>query len=256
MTTTEIKVIEPPSSGVRPLALAAPSGPASAVEQLIQLAIEHGQNPTELYAIMREERASQAVKAFARAKWEFLGKCAKIIENRKGGGITKGGAKFEFPYADMCDVLEQTLPTLQALGFSHGFSLVVLADGKQYQRCNFRHAGGHCETADVPYMADVGGHMNAVQQVGSGLTYSMRYALLAAIGLPTGQASPDSSLVGGRLSQDQTETILNLLVETKGQAPDFAAIYGVAKVADIPAKMFNAACDVLAKRAAAQRSKP
>lgn len=243
-----IEVYDPPTT-----ALAAPPEPISEIERLIRLALDKGQNPTELYAIMREERAAKAVQAFARAKWEFLGKCQRIIEPRKGGGITKSGAKFEFPYADLCDILDQTLPILQELGFSHGFTLVVLNDGKQYQRCNFRHAGGHCETADVPYMPDTGGHMNAVQQVGSGLTYSMRYALLAALGLPTGQPAPGSQL-GPSITEEQTRSLNDLIIaigESRGRPVDrakFLAIFKVATLAEIPASRFDQAWKTLEAR--------
>ena len=230
----------------------------SEVEALIRIALDKGLNPTELYAILREERAALAVRAFAHAKWEFLGKCRKIVEKRIGGGITKSGKDFKFPYADLCDILDQTMPTMQALGFSHGFSIVVLADGKQYVRCTLRHAAGHPETADVPYMPDVGGHMNAVQQVGSGLTYCERYALLAALGLPTGAADPDGGQQG-TITEAQQNTLNDLIIsvgesrERPIDRPAFLKVFGVIKLADIPAKRFN---EAVAKLEAERKPKP
>ena len=243
-TPTEIELAGQP--GMKPLA--APPEPASEVEQLIRLAIAAGQNPTELYAIMRDERADRRVQAFARAKWELIGQCKRIVETKTGGGITKSGKEFKFPYADLCDILDQALSVLQRLGFSHGFSLVVLADGKQYQRCTLRHREGHAETCDVPYMPDMGGHMNAIQQIGSGLTYSERYAMLGALGLPTGGPPVDSATLKP-ITEEQVRSLNDLIIQVGADRAKFLEFAGVKMLQEIKASQFDRLADMLNAKA-------
>ena len=85
MTTTPNTVVAIDSKPNAPLARVEPSEIESSirVESLIRIALEKGINPTELYAIMREERVEQSRAAFNSAYVEFQRTCRPVLRPRR-----------------------------------------------------------------------------------------------------------------------------------------------------------------------------
>jgi hypothetical protein len=230
----------------------------SEVAQLIRIALDKGQNPTELYAILREERASRAEQAFTLALSAFQRDCPGIPKKHKAGGITKSGAKFEYLYANKPEIRAVIDPYLSKHGFAVKFgSREPKIAGTYTAVCFVKHIGGHTEATEISGPIDKG-HMTDVQQIGSTQTYYERYALGAALGLDVGGVEDDGAGTSGgnakgdKITEAQQNGLNDLLIEVFADRAKFLKYCGVEKLADI--KVSNYAAAVAALEAKRQKA--
>lgn len=259
-TCTESEIVH----GFHPLA--APPEPTTELTQLIDAA-KGGMAVDVLERLvgLMERGADRRAKAeFFAAKAKFHAECPPPPRNHcsqfERTVVNAAGVARKVPrmYADLQDCATTMNPHLAANGFSYRWDTII--EGSLITKtCYLSHEGGHTESATARYPFASTAGCSEAQKYGSAGTYAARDSLISVTGVTSADEDDDGAGVpgsGDKLTEAQVETILGLLIETKGQAPAFAAIYGVQKVADIPAKLYDAACDVLNKRAASQRSKP
>lgn len=88
-------------------------------------------------------------------------------------------------YALLEDINEAIRPTLQKYGFAVTFR-TKQAQGSVTVTAILSHRVGHSEDTDLILPLDTSGSKNAVQAVGSTLSYGKRYALCALLNISTG----------------------------------------------------------------------
>lgn len=205
-------------------------------EALIRIALEQGQNPSELYAIYREERAEKQRAAFNSAFVEFQRTCGPVLKrtvdaNPKMGRVNRAGQTTKRQYASIDDIALVVDGPLRALGFGYDFSGTPPPAPEGMVAVNFvlRHCGGWesvTPSSPVPVegspiwrtMAgsrDTGG-MSPQQAVVAAEGYARRTAMLKGLGVIT--AYEDSAYAMDRapvLDADQLATIKQLVEETQ-----------------------------------------
>lgn len=110
-----------------------------------------------------------------------LAELTVIERGRKAKIETKGGGSYGYSYADLGDVVATTRPVLA----QHGIVALTPVSGREgglQVTVTLLHRSGERETFDpLPFAGS-----NDPQAVGSLITYYRRYALLAALGIATG----------------------------------------------------------------------
>lgn len=225
-------VSAPPASDVRPfdpMALLdkAVSGgaPLDMIDRLVSLG--------ERMQAMKARQAFDAAIAAAKAEIKPVARNASGHNNKR--------------YADFSAYAKAIDPILSRHGLSYRFR------SAQAERitvtCVLSHRDGYSEENSLTGPADTSGSKNAIQAIGSTLTYLQRYTLVQALGLAAGDdddgrasggdAAPDAPLV----SEAQVAAITKA-IGFKGRTVEaLCKRLGVESLADIYADKFS---DVLA----------
>lgn len=172
------------------------SADASAMMQIIdRVARDPNFDPAKLAQILEvKERwdKEEARKAFISAMALFKAAVPQILKSK--GVSIPGGAVFK--HAELATVCDAVVPTLSQFGFSHRWA-VTQAERLITVSCILAHERGHETTTTLQGMPDDSGKKNAIQQVGSTVTYLERYTLMAATGLAAKGMDNDGSGAGG-----------------------------------------------------------
>lgn len=156
-----------------------------------------------------------------------------IIEKRgsiknKAGGKQAGYAKWE-------DVVEQITPILSRHGFSLNFHVRHDAD-RIIVTGILGHRLGHKDSTDSPpLMADVSGSKNAVQALGSSVSYGKRYAAFALLNIVARDEDDDGEAGGRRtISAEQFMELRNLIEEAGADEEKFLIWLKVERLEELP----------------------
>lgn len=197
---------------------------------------------TKLMDLQDRWEKTQARKAFdvaiARAKADI----PVIVKTATGHNSKK--------YADFAGIARVIDPVISRHGLSYRFR-TAQAD-KISVTCVLSHEAGHFEETTLAGPADQTGNKNAIQAIGSTLTYLQRYSLVQALGLA---ASDDddgkAGGVGSAVSEDQATEIRDMLasIDNKETEARFLKWLKVDRVGDIPAARFDEAMAALKKAA-------
>jgi glutamate synthase domain-containing protein 1 len=95
--------------------------------------------------------------------------------------------------------------------------------------------------------ADMSGSKNAVQAVGSSISYGKRYTAQALLNLTSRGSDDDAKGAGGDgpITEDQFETLQELVGRSGADPEGFTKYMGVASLKEIRAKEFNRAVEAL-----------
>ena len=222
-----------------------PSGALTPMEMAYRL-IQNGADlgsVKEMLAVSRELAADQARNAFNEAVASAKSELPAIAKNSKGHN-GKRYANFA-AYAAVVD------PVIAKYGLRYRFK-TEQAD-RITVTCVLSHKSGHAEESSLSGPADSSGSKNAIQAIGSTLTYLQRYTLIQALGLAAaddddGQKSEDRH--SGPISQEQVSKVLALIEETGTDIEKFCQYLGVEDVPHIPASVLPRALAVLEKKKA------
>lgn len=118
-------------------------------------------------------------------------------------------------YAKFEDINDVVKPILKAHGFAITFKTKTTEQGITVTAI-LMHKDGHREDTEMTLMADTSGNKNAVQGVGSSVSYAKRYGLLALLNITT-RGEDDDGFAGGAklIDENQEANIQALLDETK-----------------------------------------
>ena len=137
-------------------------------------------------------------------------------------------------YAKLEDINEAIRPTLQKYGFAVTFRI------KQTEKlltviAILSHRLGHSEDTDLMLPLDTSGSKNAVQAVGSTISYGKRYALCALLNISTGDDTdgnlpPQEQLT---LNDDEVKRIRGALIVSDYNELDFCKAAGIKQLEDM-----------------------
>lgn len=180
--------------------------------------------------LMMQERVMErrAMVAFNAALAEVQFELPEIDEN---GGIKDRNGNVQSTYAYYEDINDAIKPILH----THGFSLRFRpgkADGLITTTAILAHKDGHSEEATVELLTDASGSKNAVQGIGSSLSYGKRYAAILLLNITTRNDPNDND---GQTATKQKAGITNAQANESGVWPaceaDFRACKTVRELA-------------------------
>lgn len=211
---------------------------------MLQTAVDQGADLDKLTKLMDlQERweANEAKKAFVAAMNAFQEKAPTIDKTRDGHNIK---------YAGLAETLEQIRELMTECGLSHSWKTLT-ENGFISVTCCVTHALGHQECTTLTAGADDSGKKNAIQAMGSTVSYLQRYTLYAILGLASKEQDDD----GGSFGMDTitTEQAAKLDTDIVQSGADRAKFYNFFKISDIrelPAAKYADADAMLAAKLA------
>jgi hypothetical protein len=130
-----------------------------------------------LMALQERWEANEARKAFEKAMAAASTEMPALVKNR----AVKFGTT-SYKHEDLAEVVSAIAPVLGKHGLSHRFETTT-EPGRITVTCIISHELGHSIRNSLSGPADNSGGKNAIQSIGSSITYLSRYALKAALGL-------------------------------------------------------------------------
>jgi len=218
---------------------------------LIEKAIAGGANLEQLEKLMiLKERyeANEARKAYHVAMAQFKSNPPKIDKDQ-----TVKYKDVKYNHASLANVTEKINEALSKCGLSASWS--TKQDGSVTVTCKITHAMGHSEETSLSAPADMTGSKNAIQAIGSTISYLERYTLLALTGLATYEQDDDAKDLDIKfIDEKQLNNIVDLLASLDVGQAKFCKFMKVEKLEDIPASDYQKAIVSLdAKMVATQR---
>jgi hypothetical protein len=212
---------------------------------LLQNAVANGnlELAERLMNLQDRWESSQARKAFDTAVAHAKAEIPVIARNATGHNAKK--------YADFAAIAKVVDPILGKHGLSYRFRTVQT--DKIFVTCIlFGH--GHSEENTLAGPSDTSGNKNAIQAIGSTLTYLQRYSLVQALGLAASNDDDGNSTSGGAgfITLEQVEELVALADEVGADKEAFCRYFKVQGFADIPVKDFTRAVSALNKKRAAK----
>jgi hypothetical protein len=162
---------------------------------ILAAAYERGADPqvlAQLLQLKAEFERQEARKAFVAAMARFKKNPPEIIKDKAVGYTDTKGNFVGYKHATLASVCDAAIKGLADVGISHGWSC-VRRDGEIEVFCTLTHEAGHSETVSIPAPADTSGKKNAIQSIGSTITYLERYTLLMITGLATADQDDDGA---------------------------------------------------------------
>ena len=199
----------------------------------------------KLMGLQERFERNQARKAFDAAMAQAKANMPVIVK-----GQEKTGAGGTYKYEDLAGIARAIDPTLAAQGLSYRFR--TESNGAVKVTCIISHRNGHSEENSLSSSPDTSGSKNAIQAIGSTVTYLQRYTLKAALGLAASK-DDDGSAAGAPvdLTPVTAEQALALRVmadEVGADIPKLCLYLRVPSLADIPADCYEQAVAVIERK--------
>lgn len=205
----------------------APMSPAD----LVSYAIQSGQ-PIEIIreaiALSKELKRDQALEAFDAAVADAKAEIGPAVKNRTGNNAKR--------YADFAAYAAVVDPIIGKHGLSYRFR--TTQDDRIHVTCVLSHRSGHREETTLSGPSDATGSKNAIQAIGSTLTYLQRYTLVQALGLAASE--DDDGHRSGQTEDDhpidakQIEMIEAAIKETNTDKAKFLEWLEIPTIEEIP----------------------
>lgn len=167
----------------------------------------------------------------------------RVIEHGTGHNRAK--------YAKLEDINDTIRPALQKHGFAITFR-IKSENSLIWVTTVLSHKNGHSEETSIPLSLDDSGNKNAVQAVGSSISYGKRYGLCAMLNISTGddddgQSASNPSDSVDRINKQQLDQIMALLSKANKSTAAFCKLASIDRVHDLEASRFSAAVARLKK---------
>ncbi len=211
---------------------------------MLSYAVQRGDDLAVIDKLMTlQERweASQGRKAFDKAIAAAKAEIPIIVKSAKG---------HTSQYADFASIAKVVDPIISKHGLHYRFR-TVQTESKITVTCVLSHEEGRFEENVLCGPADTGPGRNAIQAIGSTLTYLQRYTLMQALGLAAGKDDDGRAAGSGEtLSDDQIDSVRRKIVDVAADLPRFLKYHKVASIEQIPAKKFDEIMSSLDRKAA------
>lgn len=242
----EVEVMPPEGQAIAPVN----TTPTTPME-MISHAVANGASVEVMEKLMGlHERweANQARKAFDAAMAKLRTDMPEIIKKRTVDFEAKnGGRRTNYKYEDLSLVTEALSPVMAKCGLSFRWRTDTISEkGTVRVTCVIAHKSGHSEETTLSAGHDNSGNKNAIQAIGSTVTYLQRYTLKAAIGVAAG---PDTDgevpLDNTPISEDQLGVLRKTIDDVSADIAKFCRYYKIEKLGDLLAVKFDGALAML-----------
>lgn len=175
---------------------------ANPMVQLVSMAISNNMDVDKIIAASERWDANEARKAYMQAMSDFKKNALDIVKNK-----TVSFGKTNYKHATLHHVCDVVTEGLGQYDLSHGWSCTQ-ENGLITVTCKLSHAMGHSETNSITAPKDDSGSKNAIQQIGSTITYLERYTLLAAVGMAARDQDDDGNGKGKNFLEFPSEELI------------------------------------------------
>jgi len=189
---------------------------------------------------------NEARKAYHKAMAAFKANPPQIDKDKK---VSFGAGKTSYSHASLANVTEKINMALSIQGLSAAWK-TEQTNGTIKVICTITHELGHGESTSLTASPDTSGSKNAIQAVGSTISYLQRYTLLALTGLATHDMDDDGNSAGEveRINDQQFSSLVDMMNEVKADQAKFFKFFKIKKLDELPAKRFQEAWKMLEKK--------
>lgn len=152
-------------------------------------------------------------------------------------------------YAPLDEVVKQIRPVLMKHGFSFRHEVSENDNETVTVRCILAHEAGHSESATLTGPSDKSGSKNAIQAIGSSVTYLRRYTLEAVTGIVTTDADNDGGPPADRITEQMVADLESKIKEIGADKTKFMEYAKVKDLADIHQNAYPALIKMLENKA-------
>ena len=216
-------------------AVVVPGAPLTPME-LLDRALSRGDDIAILEKLMdlqeRHER-NQAKKAFDAAVADAKKEIKPIIRKREGNNKKK--------YADFAAYAGGVDEILARNGLNYRHRSAQPED-KIEVTCVLSHRDGYSEETTLKSPPDTTGNKNAIQAIGSTITYLQRYTLALALGLASAD-DDDGQAAGGDapITEEQVNELIALKDKGKADVAKFCQLFKIEALPDLRQSQFQLA---------------
>lgn len=214
---------------------------------LIRLAVASGADLDKLEKLLvLQERfeAGEAKKAYNKAMADFKVNPPEINKDK-----TVKYKDVKYNHASLYNVTEKISGELSKHGLSASWSMKQ--NGVIIVTCKITHVKGHSEETTLSAPSDVSGCKNAIQAIGSTITYLERYTLLALTGLATFDDDDGKTAeIVEYINDKERSELTDMAVDAKVDMLKFMAYLKVEDLTKLPKADFaKAKLALIAKKA-------
>lgn len=197
----------------------------------------------EMHQRMQETAARQAYMA---ALAELQADIPDDIPER--GEIKNKNGGVQSTYALWEDINEAIRPVLHKHNFGLSFR-TSQEGGALTVTAVLSHAEGHAESTSITLPHDNSGSKNAVQAIGSSVSYGKRYTTGELLNL-TSRGEDDDGQAGGAatITEQQFMELRAMIEEADADEDKFCAYMRVKNLEEMPARLFQSAVAALRKK--------
>lgn len=199
-----------------------------------------------------ERMTAQSAKATFTANLAAMQPRLPVI-NERGAISTDRGKTVQSTYAKWEDINDAIRPLLSEYGFALSFR-ICRSDALVSVTGVLSHRDGHSDETTIDLPADASGSKNAVQAVGSSVSYGKRYAAIALLNI-TSRAPQDRDDDGHSadpnfwISNDELDELVALMDDVKADRQRFLNFLKIDTLAKLPKSRLKEAISALeAKR--------
>ena len=159
----------------------------------------------KLLDIQMKWEANEAKKAYVAAMSAFKANPPIIEKDRHVEYKTKAGDTVSYDHATLANITEKINQSLS----QHGLSAAWETNQENNDisvTCKITHVMGHSEKTTLRSGADLSGGKNAIQAIGSAVSYLQRYTLLSLVGLATVDMDDDAHSAATKTTQSNQKT--------------------------------------------------
>lgn len=179
-----------------------------------------------LWALNEKVEAANAKKAYTVAMSAFRADCPVITRTKKAHNSN---------YAGLAETIDEIKDLLAECGLSHSWK--TDQDDKAISvTCCVTHVQGHKECTSLREFPDTSGSKNAIQAIGSTVSYLQRYTLYSILGLASKDADNDGN---DRVSFEQAEELETKADEAGVDKAKFLTYFQCGSFNHIPAKQYK-----------------
>jgi hypothetical protein len=167
---------------------------SKAPADLIAMALDRQADPNVLSKLMDlQERweAQKARKEYVLAMTAFKREAPAVLKKNDRVDFTTQKGRTVYNYANLGSIVQEMTALLGKHELSAAWETAQNDKGMISVSCHITHSAGHRETVTLEGPPDISGNKNAIQAIGSAVTYLQRYTLLAALGLATTEEDDD-----------------------------------------------------------------
>lgn len=205
---------------------------------MMMAAIDKGMDLDKLEKFMLlQERweEGQSRKAYSQAMSDFKANPPQIDKDKD---VAYGTTKYS--HASLGNVTDKIGTALSKHGLSASWKTQQTDKGVTVT-CRISHALGHYEETSLTAGADTSGAKNAIQALGSTITYLERYTILALTGLATSDQDDDAHGTTAYISDKEKSTIIDMINAKEVKEEKFLEYMKCESIEKIPAVDFQKA---------------
>ena len=213
-------------------------------DKAVQFALDNKATIEEIEKLLTlKERfdKAEALKAYNKAMSQFKANPPAIKKDKRVGYKPKdGGRDVSYSHASLYNVTESINKELSKYGLSASWT--PKQNGVISITCRITHVKGHSEEATLSAASDMSGSKNAIQGIGSTITYLERYTLLALTGLATQDMDDDGKATAIEvIDEKQKSTLVDMLTEKSVSMEKFCSKFTIKELAELPKAKYQQA---------------